>query len=122
RFDLLMDRLVLAPLGIPACYNWAACDDDTAARAVVLYDAERNPIRDDHRTQGRPACAVVAAADGTCDLAAWKPGENGGLFSPQGGLRISANGLARIGRLLLGDGSVDGVRLLQAGSVHALAT
>lgn len=121
RFDLLMDRLVLAPLGIAGCYNWAACDDATAARAVVLYDAERKPIRDDHR-EGRPACAVVPAADGSCDLAAWKPGENGGLFSPQGGLRISANGLARIGRLLLGDGSVDGVRLLSPASVSALAT
>lgn len=122
RFDLLMDRLVLAPLGIDACYNWAACDDDTANRAVVLYDAALQPIRDDHQGQGRPACAVVAASDGDCDLAAWTPGANGGLFSPQGGLRISANGLARIGRLLLGGGSVDGVRLLSAASLRTLST
>lgn len=121
RFDLLMKRLVFAPLQIDACYNWAACDDDTARRAVVLYDEARKPIRDDHRGGGRPPCAVVAPADGSCDLAAWTAGENGGLFSPQGGLRISANGLARIGRLLLGEGSVDGVRLLTPESVRALA-
>jgi CubicO group peptidase (beta-lactamase class C family) len=47
---------------------------------------------------------------------------NGALFSPQGGLRISANGLAKIGRLLLGNGEVDGVRLLKPESVVELAT
>src|SRR3546814_17595197 len=44
------------------------------------------------------------------------------LFSPQGGLRISANGLARIGRMLLGGGELDGVRVLSPESVRALAT
>ena len=39
RFDLLMQRLVLQPLGLDACFNWASCDAATAARAVVLYDA-----------------------------------------------------------------------------------
>ena len=120
RFDLLMDRLVLRPLGIAGCFNWAACDDATAARAVVLYDATRAPVRDDHHGR-KPDCAVTPAADGSCDLAAWRAGDNGALFSPQGGLRISANDLAKIGRLLLGEGSVDGVRLLSPDSVRALA-
>ncbi|MCL7714978.1 serine hydrolase domain-containing protein [Stenotrophomonas mori] len=120
RFDRLMQRLVLQPLGIAACYNWESCDDATVARAVVLYDEAHQPVRDDNRGK-RPACAVVAAADGNCDLSRWRAGENGALFAPQGGLRISANGLARIGRLLLGEGEVDGVRLLSAGSVRLLA-
>src|SRR5690242_17349663 len=34
RFDQLMARLVLQPLGIDACFNWALCSDATAARAV----------------------------------------------------------------------------------------
>lgn len=119
RFDRLMDRLVLRPLGIAGCFNWAACDDATAARAVVLYDADRTPVRDDH--QGRkPGCPVLPASTGDCDLGRWRAGANGALFSPQGGLRISANGLARIGRLLLGDGSVDDVRVLTPASVRAL--
>ncbi|RPE79970.1 serine hydrolase domain-containing protein [Vulcaniibacterium tengchongense] len=119
RFDRLMDRLVLRPLGIVGCFNWAACDERTAARAVVLYDAQRRPVRDDHRGR-KPACAVNPARDGRCDLARWRPGANGALFSPQGGLRISANGLARIGRLLLRDGEVDGVRLLTPASVRTM--
>ncbi|TYT27537.1 beta-lactamase family protein [Luteimonas viscosa] len=119
RFDLLMDRLVLAPLDIAGCYNWDACDAATAARAVVLYDEARKPVRDDHGG-AKPACNVIVAADGDCDLALWRAGANGATFSPQGGLRISANGLAKIGRLLLGDGEVDGVRLLAPGSVRML--
>jgi len=119
RFDLLMRRLVLGPLGIAGCYNWDACDDTTAARAVVLYDGGRTPVRDDHHGR-KPACNVTPARDGRCDLSLWRAGVNGGTFSPQGGLRISANGLARIGRLLLGDGEVDGVRLLKPASVQTL--
>lgn len=119
RFDLLMQRLVFAPMRIEACFNWAACSDAYAARAVVLYDARRVPVRDDHRG-ARPPCPVQAARDGSCDLARWRAGSNGATFSPQGGLRISANGLARIGRLLLGEGTVDGVRLLAPASVRTM--
>ena len=118
RFDLLMHELVLEPLGIAGCFNWDACDEATAARAVVLY-RESQPVRDDH--QGRkPACSVVPASNGDCNLAQWRVGANGATFAPQGGLRISANGLAKIGRLLLGDGSVDGVRLLSPASVQRM--
>ncbi|RJF90627.1 serine hydrolase domain-containing protein [Sphingomonas cavernae] len=118
RFDLLMDRLVLAPLKLDACYNWTNCREETAARAVVLYRAGA-PVRDDNHG-ARPACAVLPARDGSCDLAQWQPGTNGAIFSPQGGLRISARGLAQIGRLLLGQGSVDGVTLLSPRSVALL--
>lgn len=120
RFDLLMQRLVLAPLQLDACYNWESCTPAAAARAVVLY-REGQAVRDDHHGQ-KPACSVVVAEGSDCDLSRWKAGENGALFSPQGGLRISANGLAKIGRLLLNDGEVDGVRLLQPQSIDELIT
>src|SRR5688500_3210268 len=111
RFDRLMDRLVLRPLGIAGCYNWDSCSEASAARAVVLYDKDGAAVRDDHNG-AKPTCSTNRARDGSCDLSRWKAGANGALFSPQGGLRISANGLAIIGRLLLGQGEVDGVRLL----------
>ena len=103
RFDWAMARLVFAPLGLDACFNWTTCTDGTVARAVVLYDAKGSALRDDLRG-ARPPCPVVAM--GGCDLAGYTPGGNGALFSPQGGLRISARGLARIGGMLLrgGDG------------------
>ena len=121
RFDLLMRRLVLEPLQLDACFNWSGCSDAAIARAVVLYDAAGVAQKDD--LQGiKPACPVIAPTDGDCNLARWRAGENGALFSPQGGLRISANDLARIGRLLLNDGKLDGVRLLRKSSVRTLTT
>lgn len=121
RFDQLMARLVLQPLGIDACFNWALCSDASAARAVVLYDADGKPVKDDNHGR-KPDCPVMPASDGSCDLSQWRTGENGALFSPQGGLRISAKGLARIGQLLLDDGRIDGKRLLKASSIQAMAT
>jgi CubicO group peptidase (beta-lactamase class C family) len=104
RFDRVMAREVLAPLKLDACYNWGAgCSDAAVARAVVLYRASGEVARDDLRGV-RPPCPV--ATSGECDLSAYRPGENGALFSPQGGLRISMRDLATIGRMLLrrGDG------------------
>lgn len=121
RFDVLMRRLVLAPLHLDACFNWSGCSDAAIARAVVLYDAKGAVEKDDLHGK-RPDCPVIAADDGHCDLSRWRAGENGALFSPQGGLRISARDLAKIGRLLLTDGTLDGVRLLSAKSVRVLTT
>ncbi len=118
RFDLLMRRLVLEPLKLDACYNWETCSDAAIARGVVLY-RDGEPVRDDNHG-ARPDCSVTPAANGSCDLAMWRAGVNGAIFSPQGGLRISANGLAVIGRLLLGRGEVDGVRLLTPASVDQM--
>ena len=130
RFDRLMTQLVLAPLQIDAGYNWQGASDAAIARAAVLYRKGRDetawnpagpwtPQVDDLHGQ-RPACPVRSNAG--CDLAAYKPGRNGTIFSPQGGLRISLPDLARIGQLLLRGGEVDGVRLLKPATVKAMLT
>ena len=121
RFDRLMRRLVLFPLDIDAGFNWSGSSDDAIARAVVLYDEAGKPQKDDLHGR-RPGCPVIEARDGSCDLSRWQAGVNGTLFSPQGGLRISARGLARLGRMLLNEGELDGVRLLAPASVALLAT
>ncbi len=119
RFDRLMQRLVLAPLKLEACFNWASCGAETKARAVVLYDHGK-VVRDDPAFVA--GCPVTPASNGSCDLSTWRAGANGAMFSPQGGLRISMRGLAKIGRLLLSDGTVDGVRVLLPASMKVLAT
>ncbi|MBM3929152.1 MAG: beta-lactamase family protein [Sphingomonadales bacterium] len=102
RFDRVMAREVLAPLGLDACYNWGAgCSDAAIARAVVLYRANGDVARDDLNGR-RPDCPVVAVQG--CDLAGYRPGDNGAIFSPQGGLRISMRDLGKIGRMLLQNG------------------
>ncbi|HAH10065.1 MAG TPA: serine hydrolase [Alphaproteobacteria bacterium] len=115
RFDRLMDRLVLTPLSIEGCFNWAQCPDGALAKAAVLY--RTGPDETQWAPEGpwiaqvddlkglRPPCPVYREdAAAPCDLTAYKPGENGGLFSPQGGLRISLAGLGRIVAMLLSDG------------------
>lgn len=99
RFDRLMREVVLAPLGLSACYNWSGCDAAVAASAVVLYRADGSVARDDLRGV-LPACPVVVMAGKPCDLDGYVPGWNGALFSPQGGLRISMIDLARVGQML----------------------
>jgi CubicO group peptidase (beta-lactamase class C family) len=117
RFDRLIDRLVLGPMKLDACFNWSTCSDSAAARAVVLYSATGEVLRDDHKGR-RPACLVAPAADGSCDLSDYRVGTHGGLFSPQGGLRISLRDLASVGQLLLRKGRLpDGSRLLTEASV-----
>ena len=117
RFDRLMDRLVLKPLAIDGCYNWASCSPERAARAVVQY-RERKPTKDEQQTIRD--CPVTPATNWSCDLSLWQPGRNGAMFAPQGGLRISARDLAKVGQLLLGNGKLGKVRLLKASSVKAM--
>jgi CubicO group peptidase (beta-lactamase class C family) len=117
RFDRLMERLVLKPLALDACFNWTTCSDPAIDRAVVLYAPDGQVVKDDLHG-ARPACRVVAAADGSCDLAAYRLGTNGALFSPQGGLRISVRDLARVGAMLLRRGRLpDGSRFLSEASL-----
>ena len=120
RFDRWMRRAVLEPMRVDACFNWPTCGDAAVARAVVLTQ-DGKPIRDDLGGK-RPDCPVFATEGYNCDLSRWRAGENGALFSPQGGLRISARGLARVGRMLLNNGTLDGVRILSPQSVATLLT
>jgi len=113
RFDRLMARLVLAPLGLDACFNWTTCSDAAIARAAVLYEPDGRVIRDDLGGR-RPDCPVLAPNG--CDLAAYRLGGNGALFSPQGGLRISVRDLTAIGRMLLARGGT----FLSAASIATL--
>ncbi len=106
RFDRLMARLVLTPLGLDACYNWGAgCGDGRRAQAVTLLRPNGDLARD-APMNGPDPCAVYPASNGSCDVdKLYVLGRNGSAFSPQGGLRISTRDLAKIGQLLLRDGA-----------------
>jgi CubicO group peptidase (beta-lactamase class C family) len=117
RFDRLMQRLVLTPLHLDACFNWTTCSDATVARAVTLYAPDGKAVKDDLKGR-RPDCPVVAAADGSCDWEKVSLGTNGAMFSPQGGLRISIHDMARVGAMLLRDGRLpDGTVFLKPESL-----
>jgi CubicO group peptidase (beta-lactamase class C family) len=105
RFDRLMARLVLTPLELDACYNWGSgCSDGRRAQAVTLLRPNGNLARDAAIT-GKDPCPVYPATDGSCDVdMLYKLGRNGSAFGPQGGLRISARDLAKVGQVILNDG------------------
>ena len=103
RFDRIMIEEVFEPLDIPACYNWSGCKAGAAKDAITLYRPDGSVARDDWITDP-DQCAYVASTEGRCDLDLYQPGKNGSAFSPQGGLRISAGGLARLGQMLLNGG------------------
>jgi CubicO group peptidase (beta-lactamase class C family) len=121
RFDLWMHAHVLAPMKLDACFNWPTCSDAAVARAVELDTPTGKPLKDDLHGS-RPACPVFVKDGEACNLSRWQLGRNGSLFAPQGGLRISARGLARVGRMLLNGGTLDGVRILSPQAVQTLLT
>lgn len=111
RFDGAMRTLVLDPLFIDGCFNWSGCAPGQAKAGAVLYRKSADygvtwnpegpwiPQVDARRPA---ACPVPLARGADCNLASYVPGTNGSLFSPQGGLRIGAMDLIKLGRALMG--------------------
>lgn len=100
RYDRLVERLVFAPLGVKACFNWIGCDAGMQARAVTLY-RHTGEVAADGPDRLPPACTIPVAEGGPCDLDAYVPGTNASIFGPQGSVRIGMVDLAKIGRALM---------------------
>ncbi|WP_066530813.1 serine hydrolase [Erythrobacter sp. CCH5-A1] len=99
RYDRLVERLVFAPLGVKACFNWVGCGPDMEARAVVLY-RDTGEVAKDGAGDLPPNCTIPVIAGQACNLDNYVPGTNASIFSPQGGVRIGMVDLARIGQEL----------------------
>lgn len=120
RFDVLMYKLVLQPLQIEGAYHPELLSTDALSRLAVLYRKQANDIwnlqgpwvtqTDDFRNK-----PLIRR-----QLQNYRPGTNATLSSPQGGLRISVQGLSRIMLMLMNEGELDGVRLLKPANVRAL--
>ncbi len=123
RFDLLMRRLVLEPLGMQGGYDAAGLAPDRLANLATLY--RKRATADD--AAWNPAGPWVAQAD---DYSAEPPrsravagyviGSNATPFSPTGGLRASPSDLGRVMRLLMNGGELDGRRVLKPETVATM--
>ena len=124
RFDRLMQRLVFTPLDMRGGFHPADFSLRDLADTATLY-RKRKEI--DGREIWDPSPATGPWTAQVDDYRAAKPvpraqadyviGSNGTAFGPQGACRLSALGLAKLMRMLMGRGEVDGVRLLKAETV-----
>ncbi|OEZ51730.1 putative penicillin-binding protein PbpX [Janthinobacterium sp. MP5059B] len=120
RFDLLMRRLLLDPLDVRGGYNPAAFPAEDVANTATLY---RKRTLDTEIWQ--PHGPWIAQADdfyqrppaAPAGLERYVIGSNATVFSPTGGLRISAAGLGKVMQMLLDGGRYQGKQLLQPASI-----
>ncbi|MBK8321184.1 MAG: serine hydrolase [Betaproteobacteria bacterium] len=123
RFDRLMNRLVLEPLGVPGGYNPAEFSRTAIVNLATLYRKRENlPTGEEiwRDPEGRWYAQVDdLARDAPVSRAGpdYVPGTNGTLMAPQGGLRTSARGLARVMRMLVDGGRADGKAFLKPASM-----
>ncbi|MCC2954842.1 beta-lactamase family protein [Massilia sp. IC2-477] len=127
RFDLLMQRLLLQPLGVNAGYNVSMLPSAALDNLATLYRKRRTDTEiwnadgpwiaqvDDYSMKPPAAPAGIAS---------YVPGTNATPFSPTGGLRISARDMGVVMRMLMnggvhGDGRY-GMRLFQAATLERM--
>jgi CubicO group peptidase (beta-lactamase class C family) len=125
RFDRYMSRTVLAPLGLDAGYNWSGVTQGKRDRAAPAWRwlEGRWTIQTDGVVPAAPAVAYSEPADGPpvaeADL---KLGDNGFLFSPQGGLRISVRDLDRLAQMYRAGGALAGTRVIAPAALARMVT
>lgn len=123
RFDRLMTRLVLAPLGLQAGYNPSELPPAALVRLATIY--RKRAVDSETWQPDGPWIAQVddvgtRAPSPPPSLEAYRPGSNATPFSPTGGLRISARDLGVLMRFLSSGGVHDGKRLLQAATLDTM--
>ncbi len=102
RFDVLTKRYVLAPLGLDAGFNWAGVSQAKRRKGATLYrevDGAMTIQTDGPKTLNDSG-PVLYGDDPDFTLSGYKPGTNGTLLSPQGGLRASLEDLLVIAESL----------------------
>ena len=123
RFDRYMSRTVLAPLGLDAGYNWSGVSQAKRDRGSPArrWLEDRWTVQVDGEIPAAPAPAYPQPRDsGPVAEADLKLGENGFLFSPQGGLRVSLRDLDRLALMFRDGGVLDGARVISAGSLERM--
>jgi CubicO group peptidase (beta-lactamase class C family) len=124
RYDRLMRRLVIEPLGLSGGFEPADFSPKQLDNLATLYRKRDGP---EDREVWNPQGPWVAQVD---DFHAKAPvhrappgyevGSNGILFGPQGNLRASAADLGRVMRMLMARGEIDGQRFLKPETVDVM--
>ena len=133
RFDRYMRDHVLLPMSIHASYNVGDFNANQIHNVATIYKRFGNGVWavdkpwcaqiDDYRDEVQPHEVISInnpdlAADYKVDITGYKIGTNGTIFSPQGGLRISAHELALAIEMFLNNGvAITGKRILSKDAI-----
>lgn len=123
RFDRLMGRLLLQPLGLQAGYNPAALSPKALANLATLY--RKRTVDTEAWDASGPWIAqaddyAIRPPTSPAGIDGHAAGANATPFSPTGGLRISARGLGAIMLMLMNGGMHEGRRILQAETLERM--
>ena len=116
RFDKYMTKNVLKPLDIKGSFNLRDFSSSDLQKMGTLYrktkgESGRYYAQIDDRPIDLPSASL---------LSSYRPGTNAGIFSPQGGLRISPDELAHMLEMLLGQGKFKGREILKPATVQLM--
>lgn len=123
RFDRLMKRLLLDPMGLHGGYNPSEFSAEDLANVATIY---RKRTTDTEVWDGAgPWIAQVddyseRAPKPPAGIERYVPGTNATAFSPTGGLRISARDMGRVMQMMMNGGSIDGRRILKPATLAAM--
>ena len=116
RFDKYMTKNVLKPLDIKGSFNLRDFSSSDLQKMGTLYrktkgESGRYYAQIDDRPIDLPSASL---------LSSYRPGTNAGIFSPQGGLRISPEELAHMLQMLMNQGSYKGREVLKPATVQLM--
>ncbi len=113
NFDKYMSENLFLPLGITGSYTVEGVSDINNLAAIYRNeDGKWVPQTDNFK-------GVLSSPR---DFSGYKTGTNAAIFSPQGGLRISAVELARIMMLHINKGVFNGKRIISKKSIRLMHT
>ena len=140
RFDRYMRTHVLEPMGIGASFHLSDFSEADLDNLAVIYRKEYDengwavegsgwiPQFDDLGDRSSDADVVTVANPDSqggfsfASAAEYVPGTNATIFSPQGGLRISADELAVYVQMYMNNGTINGNQILKPETVDAMFT
>ncbi len=116
RFDKYITKNVLKPLDIKGSFNLRDFSDSDLQKMGTLYrktkgESGRYYAQIDDRPIDLPSASM---------LSSYRPGTNAGIFSPQGGLRISPEELGHMLEMLLNRGKYKGREILKPATVQLM--
>ncbi len=104
RFDRFIKKEILQPLGIYGSFN--ASDITDINKLATLY-RNSEPQADNYK----------GIAPKQRDLSQYQIGDNGIIYSPQGGLKVSILDLSKLMQMLMNYGEYNGTRILDSATV-----